>query len=63
MTPMAMRIPLLLLALASLVSWLLAGPFSQLLEETLPFHEIEAETTLQMVITVLTAPATWSPCW
>jgi NADH-quinone oxidoreductase subunit L len=57
--PMAMRIPLLLLAFASFTSWLLAGPFSNLLAETLPMHEVEAETTLHMVVTVLTAPATW----
>ena len=55
----AMRVALYPLALGSLTTWLLAGPFSALLAETLPLHGIEAETTLQFILRVLSAPATY----
>jgi NADH-quinone oxidoreductase subunit L len=55
----AMRVALYPLALGTLVTWLLAGPFSRMLAETLPFHEIEPETTLELVEKILAAPATW----
>ena len=55
----AMKISLGLLAAGSLVTWLAAGPFGSLLKSTLPFHEIDALPTLQVVTEVLTAPATW----
>lgn len=55
----AMQIALYPLALGSLTTWLLAGPFSMLLEETLPFHEIEAVSTGTILLEVVTAPATW----
>jgi NADH-quinone oxidoreductase subunit L len=57
--PPAMRIVLAILALGALTTWLLAGPFSLLLQSTLPFHELHSETTLELVTEVLTAPATW----
>jgi NADH-quinone oxidoreductase subunit L len=57
--PLAMRTALLPLAFATLTSWLLAGPLGELLETTLPYHELETPTTWQMVVEVLTAPATW----
>ncbi len=56
---MAMRVALYPLALGTLTTWLLAGPFNKLLLETMPFHSIEPETTLQMVEKVILAPATW----
>jgi NADH-quinone oxidoreductase subunit L len=56
---LAMRAALIPLALGTLVSWLLAGPFSRFLEETLPFHEIHALSTWEIMLEVLTAPATW----
>ena len=37
----------------------MAGPFSHLLGETLPLHEIEPETTWRLVLKIITAPATW----
>ncbi len=55
----AMRVALAPLALGALVSWLAAGPFFRMLSETLPFHGLEAETTGELVINILEAPATW----
>jgi NADH-quinone oxidoreductase subunit L len=54
----AMRISLSVLALGTLVSWLAVGPFSGLLHDTLPAHEIHAESTLAFLTEVVTAPAT-----
>ncbi len=56
----AMRISLWLLAAGTLTSWLLAGPFSHLLESTLPFHRLHALSTAGMVTEILEAPATWT---
>jgi len=53
-----MRVSLVLLALGSLTTWLLAGPFARMLATTLPFHHFEFETTWEVVFEVLTAPAT-----
>jgi NADH-quinone oxidoreductase subunit L len=53
-----MKLALGPLAAGALLTWLLAGPFAQLLEETLPYHHIETESTLALVKQVLTAPAT-----
>lgn len=58
-TGVAMRVALYPLALGSLTTWLLAGPFSQMLAETLPLHHIEMETTLELVEKILVVPATW----
>jgi NADH-quinone oxidoreductase subunit L len=55
----AMRVSLSLLALGTLVSWLLAGPISQVFAETLPYHQLSSVTTWEMVSEVLAAPATW----
>jgi NADH-quinone oxidoreductase subunit L len=57
--PQAMRVALAPLAFAAWTTWLLAGPFSWLLYETLPFHEIHPETTWAFVVEILSAPATW----
>lgn len=56
--PSPMRIALAPLAFGALTSWLLAGPFSQLLATTLPFHQLHTETTAEMLTEVVTAPAT-----
>lgn len=56
--PLLMRIPLALLALGSLTTWLLAGPFNRLLAETLPFHALKEMTTVEMVVEIITAPVT-----
>ncbi len=57
--PLAMRVALAPLALGVWLTWLLAGPFAELLERTLPYHDIEAESTAAYVMEVLRAPATW----
>jgi NADH-quinone oxidoreductase subunit L len=54
-----MKIALIPLAALSLVTWLAAGPFSDLLHATLPHHEIHSVSTLTVVEEVLMAPATW----
>jgi NADH-quinone oxidoreductase subunit L len=54
----AMKISLSLLALGSLTTWLLAGPFASMMHDTLPFHDLHALTTLEMVKEVVLAPAT-----
>ena len=54
-----MSAPLGLLALGTLTTWLLAGPFSGLLARTLPFHTLEETTTWHLVEEIFTAPATW----
>ena len=54
----AMKISLSLLALGSLTTWLLAGPFSSMMKNSLPFHEIHALSTLEILKEVVVAPAT-----
>lgn len=55
----AMRIPLGILALGALTSWLLIGPFSAQLADSLPFHTLEALSIGAMAAEVFTAPATY----
>ncbi len=57
--PAAMRVALITLAIGSLTTWLLAGPLSQLLQTTLPYHNLQVVTTLQVVEEVITTPATY----
>ena len=56
--PQAMRTALAPLALGTLISWLFAGGLNYLLVSTLPYHEIEPETTMELVVQILTAPET-----
>jgi NADH-quinone oxidoreductase subunit L len=55
---LAMRVALAPLAAGTALTWLLAGPFARMLEKTLPFHHLEAESTWGLVLEVVTAPAT-----
>lgn len=55
----AMRISLVVLAIGTLTTWLLAGNFGQLLATTLPSHHVEAEGTMTLVEEIFTASATW----
>ena len=61
----AMKTALLPLALGALVTWMLAGPFRELLAGTLPLHfpappaGAESASTWTMAAEVLSAPATW----
>jgi NADH-quinone oxidoreductase subunit L len=57
--PGAMRVSLFLLALGTLTTWLLVGPFSRLLADSLPFHQLHAEGTVRILTEVIAAPATW----
>lgn len=47
------------LALGTLLTWLLAGPFGALLEQTLPFHHLHAHSTRTIVEDIVTAQATY----
>ena len=55
----AMKTALIPLAFLTCTTWLLAGPFSALLAETLPWHDLHEITTLEMVMEVLSGPGTW----
>lgn len=55
----AMRVSLGILAAGTFVTWLFFGRLNGLLSTTLPFHEIEHESTFELVLTILSAPATW----
>ncbi len=55
----AMSIPLGLLAAGTLTTWLLAGPFSQFLAATSPFQTLHVVTTAEMVVEIVTLPATY----
>ncbi len=57
--PSAMRISLGALAFGTLTTWLLAGPFSQFLASSLPYHNLHIESTTALVQEILTTPATW----
>lgn len=58
-TGLAMKISLGLLAIGTLSTWLLAGPFSHMLQQTLVFHSVTELTTLELVKEILFAPATY----
>ena len=55
----AMRISLIILAIGTLTTWLLAGPLNRILAATLPFHQIAPGTTLGMVGKIFLAAPTW----
>ena len=54
-----MCVSLAVLALGTLTTWLLVGPMSQMLASTLPYQQLSGASTLEIVIEVLTAPATF----
>jgi len=55
----SMRVSLGLLAVGTLFSWQLAGPFAHFLERTLPFHTVHALDTASVVGEIMVAPLTW----
>jgi NADH-quinone oxidoreductase subunit L len=57
--PSAMRLSLSLLAIGTLSTWLLAGPFGHLLGSSLPYHTLHALPTAETIVEVVTAPATY----
>jgi NADH-quinone oxidoreductase subunit L len=57
--PTAMKVSLGLLSIGTLTTWLLAGPFNQLLATTLPFHAIGELNLSELIGEVIGAPATY----
>ena len=55
----AMKTSLGLLAVGTLTTWLLAGPFGGMLHATLPFHSMYELSTLELVEEIFSAPATY----
>ncbi|HMB25090.1 MAG TPA: proton-conducting transporter membrane subunit, partial [Anaerolineales bacterium] len=55
----AMKVSLFVLAAGTFVTWLFFGGLNTLLASTMPFHELEHETTWEVVNVILAAPATW----
>jgi NADH-quinone oxidoreductase subunit L len=55
----AMKVSLGLLAFGTLTTWLLAGPFNQLLVNTLPYHAIQELNLGELIGEVIGAPATY----
>ncbi len=56
---MAIRIATGILALGTLITWLMVGPLSDLFAQSLPFHNVEPVSTLNIVSEVIFAPMTW----
>jgi NADH-quinone oxidoreductase subunit L len=55
----AMKISLGVLSLGALTTWILAGPFSQMLLTSLPYHSWHHISTVELVAELFSAPATW----
>ncbi|MEW6400585.1 MAG: NADH-quinone oxidoreductase subunit L [Chloroflexota bacterium] len=55
----AMKVSLSLLAVGTLTTWLLAGPFGEMLHETLPFHSIHSLNLVELAEEIFMAPATY----
>jgi NADH-quinone oxidoreductase subunit L len=58
-TGLAMKVSLGLLAIGTLTTWLLAGPFARMLHQTLIFHSVSELTTSELMQEILFAPATY----
>jgi NADH-quinone oxidoreductase subunit L len=57
-TGLAMKVALLPLAIGAFISWLVAGPFMDLMKASLPFYEIETTSTWRLAREILIAPET-----
>jgi len=57
--PVTMRIPLLILAIATTSTWLLAGPLANLYNNSLPFHTMHHLTIGEQLAEVFTNPMTY----
>jgi len=55
----AMKLSLGILAVGTFITWLFFGGLSELLSTTLPYSGIEYESTANLVVSILSAPATW----
>jgi NADH-quinone oxidoreductase subunit L len=58
----AMKTALVPLALGTLTTWLLAGPFAAFLKGTLPFHEVHVLPTLEILGEVISLPTLVALC-
>ena len=58
-TGSAMKVSLGILAAGTFITWLFFGRLNGLLASTLPFHELEHESLIEMVRAILSAPTTW----
>jgi NADH-quinone oxidoreductase subunit L len=56
---LAMRIPLIILAIGSFSTWLLVGPFRDAIAENMTYLNMEAASGVELVLEVLKAPLTW----
>ena len=54
----AMKVSLAILAVGTLTTWVLAGPFGRMLQQTLPFHSITVTSTMVLLEEIVKAPAT-----
>jgi NADH-quinone oxidoreductase subunit L len=54
-----MKFSLAVLAFGTFTTWLLFGGLSQLFSTTLPYLNVEPESTAAMAVSILSAPATW----
>jgi len=57
--PSAMRFSLGILAFGTGTTWLLSGFFENLLQRSLPYHSLHTQGTWDIVLEVLSAPATY----
>ncbi len=57
--PFAMRFSTGVLAFGALTTWILAGPFNNMLDISLPFHTLHESSTLELLVEIFSAPATW----
>jgi NADH-quinone oxidoreductase subunit L len=55
----AIKISLGVLSFGALTTWMVAGPFSQMLLASLPFHSWHDTSTIELVAELISAPATW----
>jgi NADH-quinone oxidoreductase subunit L len=56
---LAMRIPLIILAIGSFSTWLLVGIYRNLIAENMTFLNLETASGYELVLEVLQAPLTW----
>jgi NADH-quinone oxidoreductase subunit L len=57
--PTAMRFSTGVLAIGALTTWILAGPFNNMLDISLPFHTLHGSSTPELFVEIFSAPATW----
>jgi NADH:ubiquinone oxidoreductase subunit 5 (subunit L)/multisubunit Na+/H+ antiporter MnhA subunit len=57
--PAAMRFSLGFLAFGTLTTWLMSGFLGNLLQRSLPYHSLHTQGTWDIVLEVLSAPATY----